>query len=103
MQNTYTASVDAIIQTVCSYYKVEEADLKRAWRTQPFLDARILIYYLGIKHARAKTVYLGRRFNRDHSTVIHGVKKMCDYLDVGDPIVEHYQNVLQLLPQPANN
>jgi len=56
-------------------------DLLGHRRFKPFVSARHLIWYLLYNTTEITFQELGARYNRDHTTIIHGVYKIQDHID----------------------
>lgn len=55
--------------------------LKSDCRSERLAWIRFLVFYVSLKTTSVSSVELGRRFNRDHSTVLHGVKAVQGRID----------------------
>jgi hypothetical protein len=67
------AETDAVLDCVCEAYGIKRSELLSNVRTQPIGEARIIGYFL----ARSRGMSfprIGRIFNRDHTSVMNGVK-----------------------------
>ena len=72
-------AVQRWISAVESDFDLEPGDLIGPQRHRYIVDVRHLCYYLMRKH-NMTTVFIGKMFNRDHSSIIHGSEKAADYL-----------------------
>jgi chromosomal replication initiator protein len=81
----YKLSAEDIIDKVCQFYGLEKNRVRKKDRHQELIDARFMIYYilrnnvslnLGLKKIGK---YTG---NQDHTTVINGLKKVKNYLEI---------------------
>lgn len=73
-------SVASITREVCRYFLVEKTDLISARRTKNLVVPRQVAMYLCKILTRKSLPEIGRRFgDRDHTTVLHAVRKM-EYL-----------------------
>ena len=76
-----------LIKQMCAFYDVSYRDItsERQTRSTAFLRQKMMWV---IKN-RTPFSYpeIGRKFNRDHTTVIHGVRKIDRLLAAGDPSV----------------
>lgn len=68
-------------------------------RKRTLVDARHVYMYFAKKwlhQSLSKTGYdLG---HRDHTSVVHGLQKMKDMIDIKDPIIERIERIQQKLP-----
>ncbi len=70
---------DLVIRVVCDILKVSEFDIKSPNRKREFVYARGIIWAIWRKNIPSrKLTFMGKVFNRDHSTVIHGLKVQSD-------------------------
>lgn len=51
--------------------------------------ARQIAMFLIRKHTKLSLVEIGRKFKKDHSTIIHGLQKINDYLHVDRNVHKH--------------
>lgn len=75
-----TAGLGTIEDIICDYFDVNPADLGSPTRRKPVITARkcIIFYETEILGKSSKTV--GNKYNRDHSTVIHNVRSVENYI-----------------------
>jgi chromosomal replication initiator protein len=91
-------SVDEIMQTVSKYYNVRMADLLGPRRTRAIARPRQLAMYLAKTLTTRSLPEIGRRFGgRDHTTVIHAVKRIESLRDEDQQISEDLQILLRTL------
>jgi len=80
-----TVNSGSIIDIVASVTGVTVADMKSPSRLRELSDARCLVFGLFVEYSDRMTyAELGRKMNRDHSTVTHNVKKFHTLTDT-DP------------------
>lgn len=72
-------AVQRWIGAVESDFDLKPGDLMGTRRHREIVDVRHLCYYLMRKH-NMTTVYIGKLFNKDHSSIIHGSEKVAEYL-----------------------
>ncbi len=63
-----------VFATVASVFHIERAEIISKCRAQRLITARHAAMYLAWKVSGASMPALGRLFNREHSTVIHGIR-----------------------------
>lgn len=69
--------IDDVIKLVCRYYQVSRNDFLSRRKSESILRPRQLGMYLAHKITRRSLPEIGRRFGgRDHTTVLHSVKKI---------------------------
>lgn len=92
-----TVTVDHIIQKTADYYGLKPADLKSERRAKPIVTARHVAQYLARHNTDRSYPRIAQRFgNRDHSSVIHAVRKIDD-LKNRDPQLKADLEALQKL------
>lgn len=70
-------TIDSITRAVASYYKIALGDIKGKSRKKEVALARHIAMYMSHKILKKTLEDIGEFFdNRDHSTVIHGIKKI---------------------------
>ena len=73
-----------IISQVCKFYSVDEVVLRGTQRTKGITEARQMAMYLVRKLTNLSLPDIGQEFNRDHATVLHGIRKVETALKTGD-------------------
>ena len=73
-----------IISQVCKFYSVDEVVLRGSQRTRGIAEARQMAMYLVRKLTNLSLPDIGQEFNRDHATVLHGIRKVEASLKSGD-------------------
>jgi len=70
-------TVDEIQKTVADHFNLKQADLLSERRTRAIARPRQIAMYLCKQHTTRSYPDIGRRFGgRDHTTVLHGVRKI---------------------------
>ena len=75
-------TVALIQQTVASFYEISEAEMRSARRSRRVARPRQIAMYLARELTSQSLPDIGRRFNRDHTTVIHALKtidRLCHF------------------------
>jgi len=76
-EKTATCSIEAIQRAVSDFYHVKVSDLKSSRRLKSISNPRQIAMYLCKEHLEASYPEIGHKFGgKDHSTVIHAVKKI---------------------------
>jgi len=82
-------TVDEIMRHVSEHYNVRIADLLGPKRTRTIARPRQVAMFLAKKMTQRSLPEIGRRFGgRDHTTVIHAVKKITELQDTDNRIAE---------------
>ena len=70
-------NIESIQKTVASFFQISLQDLLSARRSRSLARPRQIAMYLAKKYTSKSLPEIGRKFsNRDHTTVIHAVKKI---------------------------
>ena len=71
------ADMEAVIDAVCKYFNISKTDLLSAKRQKEIAEARQICMYIACELTKKYPLsYIGSRFKRDHSTVIHAREKI---------------------------
>ena len=74
--NDKTLTIDMISELIARQFKVSIADMKSRSRKRSLAFPRQVAMYLCRKYTEDSLADIGRAFNRDHSTVLHSIKKV---------------------------
>ena len=89
-----------IISQVCKFYSIDEATLRGTQRNKSVVEARQVAIFLIQKMTNLSTTDIGKEFNKDHTTMMHSVKKVEMALKDGDVTL---QNHIQDITANINN
>jgi chromosomal replication initiator protein len=85
-------SVDEIMQAVAKHYNLRMSDLLGPRRTRTIARPRQMAMYLSKTMTTRSLPEIGRRFGgRDHTTVIHAVRKIEELIDIDPHLAEDLQ------------
>ena len=73
-----------IITQVCKFYSIEEDVLRGTLKNKNTAEARQIATYLIRKLTNLSLPDIGKEFNRDHSTILYGIRKVEVALKKGD-------------------
>ena len=73
-----------IISQICKFYSVDEAVLRGNQRTRNVAEARQIAMYLIRKLTNLSLPDIGTEFGKDHTTVLHSIRKVENDLKKGD-------------------
>jgi chromosomal replication initiator protein len=91
-------SLDNIKRKVAEYYKIKVADLMSKRRNRSVARPRQVAMALAKELTRHSLPEIGDAFGgRDHTTVLHGCRKIKELRDINSDISEDYQNLLRSL------
>ena len=90
--------VSVIIAAVCTYYGIRRADLLSVQRHRSVARPRQVAMYLSKMLTSKSLPEIGRRFGgRDHTTVIHAVRKIEELKSVDNQISEDIELLRRML------
>ena len=72
----------AVIETVAKYYGLDPNDLLGKSRLKDIKTARQIAMYIMNEELSLSTVRIGQEFNKDHTTIMHGIKVVKENLKV---------------------
>ncbi len=87
---------EEIINVVFTSEGLDPSDLSNKSK---LVEARAICYSLGRNIAKLELSKLGEPFNRDHSTVIHGMKTLKNLIETEKSTAHKYQNYYSLCLQ----
>lgn len=91
-------TVDEIQKTVADHFGLKQADLLSERRTRSVARPRQIAMYLCKQHTTRSYPDIGRRFGgRDHTTVLHGVRKIEEMLGSDDQIARDVETLTRKL------
>ena len=91
-------TIDNIIKTVAEYYKIKVADILSKRRTRSVARPRQMAMALAKELTNNSYPEIGNSFSgRDHTTVIHAVKKIKQLRSEDHDIMEDYTNLIRTL------
>lgn len=73
-------TIENIISAVCNFYHMDAEGLKGKYRRRGNVHARYVIFYFIRKYTKMTFKEAGLIFNRDHTTVIHGLETLKDIM-----------------------
>jgi len=91
-------TVDEIQKTVAEHFSMKQADLLSERRTRNIARPRQIAMYLCKQHTTRSYPDIGRRFGgRDHTTVLHGVRKIEELMPKDDQIARDVEALTRKL------
>ena len=89
-----------IISQVCKFYSIDETVLRGTLKNKGTAEARQVAVYLIRKLTNLSTPDIGKEFGKDHSTILHSIKKVETALKSGD---ENLQNHIRDITANINS
>lgn len=99
-ENNHSEDIDsnAIINAVCSYYRINKSDLLGKKKTKIIADARMIAIYIVNDMLSLPLATIGQIFGgRDHSTIIYSRDKIIEKLKDGNKKLERDINDIKSL------
>ncbi|MCA0368309.1 MAG: chromosomal replication initiator protein DnaA [Proteobacteria bacterium] len=91
-------TVDEIQKTVADHFNLKQADLLSERRTRSVARPRQIAMYLCKQHTTRSYPDIGRRFGgRDHTTILHGVRKIEELMPQDDQIARDVEALTRKL------
>ena len=91
-------TIDQIISTTCEHFNVKEEDIFSKSRKAEIVTVRQMSMYLAHKHTKLTAskigIYVG---NRDHATVLHGIKAIDGRLKKDKKLRRHLEELEEKL------
>jgi len=93
-----TVTIENIQKTVAEYYKIRSSDLLSNRRSRSITRPRQLAMALSKELTNHSLPEIGEAFGgRDHTTVLHGCRKIAELRDSDMKINEDYMNMMRIL------
>ncbi|HEB55095.1 MAG TPA: chromosomal replication initiator protein DnaA [Gammaproteobacteria bacterium] len=93
-----TITIDNIQKTVAEYYKIRTSDLHSNRRSRSITRPRQLAMALSKELTNHSLPEIGAAFGgRDHTTVLHGCRKIAELRESDSRIDEDYKNMIRIL------
>ncbi|MEQ8368676.1 MAG: chromosomal replication initiator protein DnaA [Roseicyclus sp.] len=91
-------TLDQIIKTTCEYYNIRQADITGASRARAVARPRQMAMYLSKTLTTRSYPEIARKLgNRDHTTVLYGVRKIEELMSVDSQIAEDAEILRRML------
>jgi len=68
-------SLKSIVRLVSLYTGISETAIISGRRYTPIVRARQCVYSIAVRHTKLSLIEVGRRLNKDHTTVLYGADK----------------------------
>ena len=91
-------TMDEIIKKTCEYYNLRQSDLMSANRSRAIARPRQIAMFLCKKLTTRSLPEIGRKFGgRDHTTILYGVRKIEELIQVDSQIAEDAEILRRML------
>ena len=92
--------VDNLITLVCEVCNVEEKVIRRKNRHRELVLARNLCFFILHVHYKQKSAKIATYFNRDRTTILHGINTFVNDVEVVPFYMERYMEVRSKIKIP---
>ncbi|MDR2293355.1 MAG: hypothetical protein LBE11_07785 [Prevotellaceae bacterium] len=96
----HDANINKIIKTVCKLFDTDYETLNTKNRAHEFVLARQTVFYFTKKTTKIPLALVGKIFNRNHATVIHGIRTYENLLATDKHIRETHNRIASTLMRP---
>lgn len=104
-------SLNKVINKVLEDNNTSWDEIKSSRRTEAIVNARFISYYLSRKFTNLSYTQIGHKFDKDHSTIMHGCKKaevldkniLTSYVDLYHTYLEDTKESRDLLEDSQRN
>ncbi len=86
-----------IMEETANYFTLSTADLVSKSRSRPLTQARHIAMYLIRENTGLSLIKIGEAFNRDHTTALHGIKKVEADMRARDATFRQVQDLTRII------
>lgn len=84
---------EQIIKVVCAHFETDYQKLQRRSRFAEVVLARNTLVYFLFKYTTLNKAQIGRMLNKDHTTIIHGLRAFNDRIETEEPVRNHVEAI----------
>ena len=95
--NKRELDIDLIKETVSQYFKIEVSDLSSKNRANSIAYPRQIAMYLCRNMLDCALGNIGSAFEKDHTTIMHGVKKIDEKIKTTESVKQDIENIKKML------
>lgn len=92
-----TINFDMIVENTAEYFGLNSDTLFSKSRLRDIADARQMVMYLCSKHTSLSTPAIGAKLNREHSTVLYGIKAVKDRASCSNDVAKAIDDIEAML------
>lgn len=90
--------LDQIVKIVCTHFEITEAKIRMQRSFKRYVFPRQILFYILKRQFNFTFCEIGREFNLDHSTIMHSVKRITNFITVNDELtVDALKSILPLI------
>lgn len=90
-----------VIEKVCAFYHVTEAQIRSKVRSLQVALARQIVMYLCKSQLKMPYTAIGKEFNRDHSTVMYAIRKVAKQVKIDPALAKNLDEISKKLASRA--
>jgi hypothetical protein len=79
---------ETVMEMVCNYFNL---DITRTTQKKEYVEARAFYYRLMRQHTRSSLYEIGKSVNRDHTSVLYGMKQLYNWMQVDTSLKAKYR------------
>ncbi len=102
-QPEHAVSPDAILGETAAYFSLRREDLYSKSRSRPLTNARHIAMYLMRELTGLSLIKIGELFDRDHTTALHGIKKIEGLMSDRDITYRQVQELTKTIKSALGN
>jgi chromosomal replication initiator protein len=92
-----------IIKEAANFFNVDVPYLLKDERTRTRVQMRQMVYKALRQHCMISFQQIGRLFKKDHTTIIHGISKLNNLMDVYPELSLEYEELINHLKKQIND
>ncbi|HZA60065.1 MAG TPA: chromosomal replication initiator protein DnaA, partial [Actinomycetota bacterium] len=92
---------DSILQETATYFGLRREDLYSKSRSRPLTNARHIAMYLLRELTGLSLIKIGELFDRDHTTALHGIKRIEGLMPARDVTYRQVQELTKLIRESS--
>ena len=96
-QTEHEIPAQLIMEETASYFTLSTADLVSKSRSRPLTQARHIAMYLMRECTGLSLIKIGEIFDRDHTTALHGIKKVEAEMRARDATFRQVQDLTRII------
>lgn len=97
-EKTDTVTIDRIIDEVCNYFHITQADITGKKKTKDIVEPRQIAIYLITEFLTTPLITIGEKFgNRDHTTIMYARDKMSEKVKEDSRIARQIKDLKDMI------
>lgn len=88
---------DIIIKAVCDHFSIYKHEIMSRRRKKELTHARYIAFMLLYKYTAMNKSEIGKEFYLDHTSIIHGMKRMKEIFETKDYLMDDYVHIESII------